>query len=67
MQAKTLRRSLIAVAVAGAFAVGAITADLWGVRAAVWAAAAITVLSGFAVAARMYETHTVADRSHTNR
>jgi hypothetical protein len=31
--------------------------DLWGLRAAVWAAAAITVASGLLVAARMYETH----------
>lgn len=37
--------------------VGGITADLWGLRAAVWAAAAITVISGVAVAVRMYETH----------
>jgi MFS family permease len=36
--------------------VGGITADLWGLRAAVWAAAAITVASCFAVAVRMYET-----------
>ena len=39
--------------------VGGITADLWGVRAAVWAAAAITVVSGLGVAARMYETHPI--------
>ncbi|OBF59383.1 MFS transporter [Mycolicibacterium monacense] len=38
--------------------VGGVTADLWGLRAAVWAAAAITVASGLMVAARMYETHT---------
>jgi MFS family permease len=37
--------------------VGGLTADLWGVRAAIWAAAAITVASGLAVAVRMYETH----------
>jgi MFS family permease len=37
--------------------VGGIAADLWGLRAAVWAAAAITVASAFVVAARMYETH----------
>ncbi|WP_137146939.1 MFS transporter [Mycolicibacterium sp. CR10] len=43
--------------------VGGIAADLWGVRAAVWVAAAITVVSGFAVAVRMYETHPVAERS----
>jgi MFS family permease len=37
--------------------VGGIAADLWGLRAAVWAAAAITVVSGIVVAVRMYETH----------
>ena len=37
--------------------VGGVAADLWGLRAAVWAAAAITVVSGLVVAARMYETH----------
>lgn len=37
--------------------VGGIAADLWGLRAAVWAAAAITVVSGLVVAVRMYETH----------
>jgi MFS family permease len=45
----------------GGFAVGAvlagITADLWGLRAAVWLVAAITALSGLVVAIRMYETH----------
>jgi MFS family permease len=43
------------------YAVGAliagITADLLGLRAAVWVVAAITALSGVIVAARMYETH----------
>ena len=43
--------------------VGGITADLWGLRAAIWAAAAITVVSGLAVAARMYETHPRTERS----
>jgi MFS family permease len=42
------------------YAVGAllagITADLLGLRAAVWLIAAITVLSGLVVAVRMYET-----------
>jgi MFS family permease len=42
------------------YAIGAltagITADLLGLRAAVWAVAAITALSGLVVAARMYET-----------
>ena len=37
--------------------IGGITADLWGLRAAIWAAAAITAVSGLCVAARMYETH----------
>ena len=47
--------------------VGGITADLWGLRAAIWAAAAITVASGLAVAVRMYETHPIADRSASIR
>ncbi|MQA82036.1 MAG: MFS transporter [Streptosporangiales bacterium] len=37
--------------------VGGIAADLWGLRAAVWVAAAISVASGVVVAVRMYETH----------
>jgi MFS family permease len=37
--------------------IGGVTADLWGLRAAILAAAAITVASGLAVAVRMYETH----------
>lgn len=37
--------------------VGGVTADLWGLRAAVWAAAGITAVSAFVVAVRMYETH----------
>lgn len=45
----------------GGFAVGAllagIVADLLGLRAAVWAVAAITAASGVLVAVRMYETH----------
>lgn len=45
----------------GGFAVGAIVsgvvADLWGLRAAVWVAAAIAAASGLIVASRMYETH----------
>ena len=45
----------------GGFAVGAvlagILADLWGLRAAVAAIAAITAASGILVAIRMYETH----------
>jgi MFS family permease len=45
----------------GGFAVGAllagVLADLWGVRPAVWAVAALTAVSGVVVALRMYETH----------
>lgn len=45
----------------GGFAVGAVlsgaVADLWGLRAAVWAVAALTAASGVVVAVRMYETH----------
>ena len=45
----------------GGFAVGALlagfTADLWGIRSAVWTVAVITALSGIVVATRMYETH----------
>lgn len=52
----------------GGFAVGAlvagIVADLLGVRAAVWAVAALTAASGLVVAVRMYETH---ERSLTSR
>jgi MFS family permease len=36
---------------------GGVVADLWGLRAAVWAAAAISVVSAALVAVRMYETH----------
>jgi MFS family permease len=42
--------------------VGGVAADLWGIRAAVWAAAAITVVSGLLVAIRMYETHPRLER-----
>jgi MFS family permease len=45
----------------GGFAVGAllagVVADTLGIRAAVWAVAALTGLSGLVVAVRMYETH----------
>lgn len=45
----------------GGFAVGALVAggvaDLYGLRAAVWAVAALTGLSALVVAVRMYETH----------
>jgi MFS family permease len=37
--------------------IGGIAADLWGLRAAIWVAAAITVISAVVVALRMYETH----------
>jgi MFS family permease len=44
----------------GGFAVGAVVAgvlaDAFGIRAAVWAVAALTAASGLVVAARMYET-----------
>ncbi len=36
---------------------GGVVADLWGLRAAVWVAAAISVVSALIVAIRMYETH----------
>jgi len=43
------------------FAVGAllagVVADAFGVRAAVWAVAGLTAVSGAVVALRMYETH----------
>ena len=45
----------------GGFAVGAllagVIADLLGLRAAIWAVAALTGASGVVVAVRMYETH----------
>jgi MFS family permease len=45
----------------GGFAVGAIlagvTADAFGITAAIWAVAVLTAVSGIAVALRMYETH----------
>ena len=44
--------------------VGGIAADLWGLRAAIWVAAAITVVSGVIVAVRMYETHPSERRQH---
>jgi MFS family permease len=36
---------------------GGVVADLWGLRAAVWVAAALTAASALVVAVRMYETH----------
>jgi len=36
---------------------GGVVADLWSLRTAVWAAAAISVVSALIVAFRMYETH----------
>jgi MFS family permease len=45
----------------GGFAVGAllagVLADLFSIRTAIWAVAALTAASGLLVAARMYETH----------
>jgi MFS family permease len=41
---------------AGALVAG-ITADMFGLRAAIWLVAAITAASGLVVAVRMYETH----------
>lgn len=43
--------------------VGGVAADLWGLRAAVWAAAVITVVSAVSVALRMYETHPIPRRT----
>ncbi|HSI91881.1 MAG TPA: MFS transporter [Jiangellaceae bacterium] len=36
---------------------GGVVADLWSLRAAVWVAAAVSVVSALVVAFRMYETH----------
>jgi predicted MFS family arabinose efflux permease len=47
--------------------VGGITADLWGLRAAIWAAAAVTVASGVVVAVRMCETHTAVAAQRIRR
>jgi MFS family permease len=44
---------------AGALVAG-ITADLLGLRGAVWIVAALTAASGVLVAVRMYETRTIA-------
>jgi MFS family permease len=44
---------------------GGITADLWGLRAAIWTAAAITAASGLTVATRMSETRHRHDGIHT--
>lgn len=41
---------------AGALLAGGL-ADLFGIRAAIWAVAALTAVSGIAAALRMYETH----------
>ncbi len=53
----------------GGFAVGAllagIVADALGVRAAIWTVAALTALSGLAVALRMYETHPQPSRERS--
>lgn len=52
----------------GGFAVGALVAgllaDLFGVRAAIWAVAALTAASGTLVAFRMYETHRPKELAH---
>ena len=52
----------------GGFAVGALVAglvaDLLGVRAAIWAVAALTAASGAVVAVRMYETHRPKGHAH---
>jgi MFS family permease len=40
---------------------GGVVADLWSLRAAVWAAAAVSAASALVVAVRMYETHPRAD------
>jgi len=40
--------------------IAGITADLLGLRAAIWLVAGITAASGVAVAVRMYETHSPA-------
>ncbi|MEB3371788.1 MFS transporter [Saccharopolyspora mangrovi] len=45
---------------------GGIVADLWDLRAAVWAAAALSLASGISVAIRMYETHPRTDRRPLN-
>ena len=44
-----------------------ITADLWGLRAAIWAATAMAVASGLAVALRMYETHPAGARTDISK
>ena len=55
----------------GGFAVGALVAgavaDLAGLRAAVWTAAALTAASGVVVTVRMYETHPRPGRSTGGR
>ena len=45
---------------------GGVVADLWSLRAAVWAAAAISVLSALIVAVRMYETHPRSARASSS-
>lgn len=45
---------------------GGIVADLADLRAAVWAAAVLSLVSGLAVAIRMYETHPRTDRVPSN-
>jgi predicted MFS family arabinose efflux permease len=36
---------------------GGVVADLWSLRAAVWVAAGVSVVSALVVTVRMYETH----------
>ena len=44
---------------------GGVVADLWSLRASVWAAAVVSLLSGLVVLVRMYETHHRSDRTLT--
>ncbi|GAA0513915.1 MFS transporter [Saccharopolyspora subtropica] len=45
---------------------GGIVADLWDLRAAVWAAAALSLVAGINVAIRMYESHPRTGRQHVD-
>jgi MFS family permease len=51
----------------GGFAVGAllagVIADLFGLVTSIWVVAILTATSGFVVAVRMYETHSIAQRT----
>ncbi|RYY51179.1 MAG: MFS transporter, partial [Actinomycetales bacterium] len=46
---------------------GGVVADLMGLHAAVWVAAAVSAASALAVAVRMYETHPKPIRTSTER